>query len=79
MGHSKSDANRYRTREEIELWKEKCPIKRMRRYLEGEGIATGPELDRLEAQCHEDLESAVEFAQSCPYPALSTITDDVYA
>jgi TPP-dependent pyruvate/acetoin dehydrogenase alpha subunit len=32
-GHSRSDANRYRTKEEIEAWKEKCPIKRFKTLL----------------------------------------------
>jgi pyruvate dehydrogenase E1 component alpha subunit len=79
MGHSKSDANRYRSREEIERWKARCPIKRMRRYLEGEAIVESAELVALEKRCHEDIERAVEFAQSCPYPSLDAITDDVYA
>ena len=33
MGHSKSDANVYRTKEEIEAWRAKCPIKRFRAWL----------------------------------------------
>ena len=32
-GHSKSDGNLYRTKEEINAWKEKCPIKQFRSYL----------------------------------------------
>ena len=32
-GHSKSDANRYRTRDEIESWRERCPIERFRTRL----------------------------------------------
>ena len=32
-GHSKSDANRYRTKEEIESWKKKCPIAQFERTL----------------------------------------------
>ncbi len=79
LGHSKSDANVYRTKEEIASWKEKCPIKRFRAYLEKNKVFTGKELDAMEKQASEDIEKAVEFAQSSPYPALDTILDDVYA
>ena len=33
MGHSKSDAQVYRSREEVEAWKARCPIKRFREHL----------------------------------------------
>ncbi len=32
----------------------------------------------METKAKEDFERAVEFAQSCPYPSLDTISDDVY-
>lgn len=79
LGHSKSDANVYRTKEEIASWKEKCPIKRMRAYLESNKIFTAKELDEIEKQAADDIEKAVEFAQNSPYPSLDTILDDVYA
>ena len=79
LGHSKSDANVYRTKEEIASWKEKCPIKRMRAYLEESKIFTAKELDEIEQQATDDIEKAVEFAQNSPYPSLDTILDDVYA
>ncbi len=41
MGHSKSDANVYRTKQEIEEWKKRCPIKRMREQLVSEGRVHG--------------------------------------
>ena len=78
MGHCKSDANRYRSRDEITLWKERCPIKRMRSYLEEKGTLPSQELNVMETKAKEDIERAVEFAQSCPYPSLDTISDDVY-
>ncbi len=40
LGHSKSDANVYRTKEEIAAWKEKDPIKWHRNYLLENGIFT---------------------------------------
>lgn len=79
LGHSKSDANKYRTKEEIEEWKLKCPIKRMRNYLLENKLFTEEELVAIEQKAQEDIEKAVEFAQNSPYPSLDTILDDVYA
>lgn len=78
-GHSKNDSNVYRTEEEIASWREKCPIKRFRGYLENSKIFTANELDAMEKQAEEDIENAVEFAQNSPYPGLDTIMEDVYA
>ena len=79
LGHSKSDANRYRSKEEIEEWKQKCPIRRMRRYLLENKVFTDAELDEFEQQARIDLDEAVKYAESAPYPKIDTILDDVYA
>ena len=79
LGHSKSDANKYRTKEEIEEWKMKCPINRMRNYLLDRDIMTEDELSGMEKTANDDIEAAVKFAQESPYPSLDTILDDVYA
>lgn len=79
LGHSKSDANVYRTKEEIASWKEKCPIKRLGNYLVENNIFTKEELDEIDKKTTEDMERAVEFAEKSPYPSLDTILEDVYA
>jgi pyruvate dehydrogenase E1 component alpha subunit len=79
LGHSKSDANVYRTKDEIEEWKVKCPIKRARQLLIDNKIFTESELIAIEDRAKQTIENAVEFAQNSPYPSLDTIMDDVYA
>jgi pyruvate dehydrogenase E1 component alpha subunit len=79
LGHSKSDANKYRTKEEIESWKQKDPIKRMRAYLIEKNLFAAGELDAIEARAKQKIEDAVTFAQNSPYPSIDTILDDVYA
>jgi pyruvate dehydrogenase E1 component alpha subunit len=78
-GHSKSDANRYRTREEIEAWKEKCPIRRFRSALIGEGELTEEEAAQIEQQAYAAIDTAVAYAEASPEPALETIEQGVYA
>ena len=79
LGHSKSDANVYRTKEEIEEWKQKDPIKRMKAYLLDKKLVSAEELEKVEKHAKQIIEDAVVFAQNSPYPSIDTIMDDVYA
>jgi pyruvate dehydrogenase E1 component alpha subunit len=78
-GHSKSDANRYRTREEIEEWKTRCPIKRFRTLLVEEGTLTEEQAGQVEADARAAIDAAVAFAEASPEPDVSTIEEGVYA
>jgi acetoin:2,6-dichlorophenolindophenol oxidoreductase subunit alpha len=77
-GHSKSDANRYRTKEEIESWKKKDPIARFQNQLIKEGVLTQEEADKIEANAAIDIKNAVQYAEESPEPELSTIYEGVY-
>jgi pyruvate dehydrogenase E1 component alpha subunit len=79
LGHSKSDANAYRTKDEIQTWKQKCPIKTTRKYFIGNKIFSAKKLDTVEKSAQEDIENAVAFADECAFPSIETIQDDVYA
>jgi pyruvate dehydrogenase E1 component alpha subunit len=78
-GHSKSDANVYRTRQEMEEWKRRCPIKRLNEKLVTEGVLNPDEALALEKQAAADIEAAVAFALSSPEPPLEEVATDVYA
>lgn len=79
LGHSKSDANRYRAKEEINAWKEKDPIPRMRTALLENAICTAEELDEVESRAREAIEEAVEYANAGPDPDPADLLTDVYA
>jgi pyruvate dehydrogenase E1 component alpha subunit len=78
-GHSKSDANLYRTREEIDGWKRRCPIRRLVERMIRDGIITSAEAQAIDERAKADIETAVAFAQSSPEPDLSEAATDVYA
>lgn len=78
-GHSKSDANRYRTQEEIEAWKERCPIERFKSYLLRKEILGEAEVDQIEKEAYQAIEAAVDFAENSPEPDLKSIEEGVYA
>lgn len=79
LGHSKSDANVYRTKEEIEEWKQKCPIKRYRQKLINTGTASAEELDKIEKEVEKAIQDAIEYAKNSPEPSVKDIMDGVYA
>jgi pyruvate dehydrogenase E1 component alpha subunit len=78
-GHSKSDANRYRTQEEIKAWKERGPIKRFRKQLIEEGVLTEEQADQIEREAYAAIEEAVAFAESSAEPDVATLEEEVYA
>ena len=78
-GHSKSDGNLYRTKEEIESWKKKDPIKAFRKVLLESGAATEEELVSIEEYAVRAIDEAEEYAKSSPEPKLENLLDDVYA
>ena len=78
-GHSKSDGNLYRSKEEINAWKAKAPIPRLCERLLEEGAATREELDAIDAETTRVIDEAVKYALDCPAPTLDDIRNDVYA
>lgn len=79
-GHSKSDAKKYRTREEERYWKEEQdPIEKMAVKLMADRIASREQLEALRVKAMEEIEAAVQFAEASPMPSPDTIEDDVYA
>ncbi len=78
-GHSKSDQERYRTKEEIEAWKEKDPIKRFRETLISEGVISEGEAKQIEEEASQTIAEALEYAMASPEPSVDTVLEGVYA
>ncbi len=74
-GHSKSDRQLYRTREEVKEWMQKDPIQRFRQLM---GISE-QEFAEVEKQAKEEIRKAVEFAENSPEPDVATILEGIYA
>ncbi|HXV41935.1 MAG TPA: thiamine pyrophosphate-dependent dehydrogenase E1 component subunit alpha [Anaerolineae bacterium] len=78
-GHSKSDRNLYRTQEEIEAWKQRCPIKQFKRVLAEAGLMTAEALEALDREAKATVDRAAEEAQTFPEPSPDNLEDEVYA
>jgi pyruvate dehydrogenase E1 component alpha subunit len=74
-GHSKSDREAYRTREEVKEWQARDPIPRFAAVLGFDDAAVAD----LRAEADALIEAAVTFAEASPEPDLSTIMEGVYA
>jgi len=78
-GHSKSDRNLYRSQEEIDLWRGRCPIKRFRELLIAQGVFSSWELDALELEAAQCVAEAERYALSQPLPQPQDLEAGVYA
>lgn len=78
-GHSKSDAKKYRTREEEKHWRDRDPIKIMRKKLISANLLTEEEAEDIKDKALDKIENSVQFALDSKEPALSTLLEDVYA
>ena len=80
FGHSKSDRNLYRSREEIEDWKQnRDPILRFTKHLLRAEILGESQAQEIDEEAEQVIVKAVEFAEASPEPEPSTLTEYVYA
>ncbi len=73
------DATRYRSQEEIEKWKERDPIDRLRKYLAEKGLWDDAKEEEAQERAREQVEEAVKEAESFPEPSVDDIFEYVYS
>ena len=69
----------YRSKEEIEAWKQKCPIKRLKEKLIQEGDLTEPEFDKMSAAVYAELDEVAKRAEAAPLPKKEVDLSSIYA
>lgn len=79
IGHSRSDARGYRTKDEEAEWKQKDPIPCLGNALIAAGLSDEATLARIAQSVEAELDEAVEFARTSPDPAPEQALEDVYA
>ncbi|MBI5030299.1 MAG: thiamine pyrophosphate-dependent dehydrogenase E1 component subunit alpha [Chloroflexi bacterium] len=78
-GHSKSDRNLYRTPEEINQWKERCPIRQFKKVLLNAEVMSQEELEAIDETAKASIERAAEEAVTFAEPSPENMEDEVYA
>jgi pyruvate dehydrogenase E1 component alpha subunit len=78
-GHSKSDRNVYRTQEEIEAWRQHCPIRRFKEILVQAERMNAEEVEAIDQEAKATIDRAAEEALTLPEPSPDNLEDEVYA
>ncbi len=81
-GHSERDLKQgsyYRTSEEVEQWKTRCPIQRLRDQLLSGGTLSEANVRLIDEEMIQVVDKAVAFAEQSPYPAPEEALENVYA
>ncbi|WP_429983520.1 thiamine pyrophosphate-dependent dehydrogenase E1 component subunit alpha [Lysinibacillus pakistanensis] len=79
-GHSRSDARKYRTREEEKEWKKaKDPIEAFKEILVSNNVINENEFIELNEKAQNQMKEAVEYAENSDDPSLDTLMTDIYA
>lgn len=75
-GHYEGDPQNYRTREEVNIWRKKCPIARFRKYLLERASCMEDELLVIDQEIESAIQKAKEWALEQPIPILKQMIDD---
>ena len=69
----------YRTRDEVEAWKTRCPILRFKTAIIKELTEPSSQLDAIESEIDTVVDDALQFAETSPWPDPATATRFVFA
>jgi pyruvate dehydrogenase E1 component alpha subunit len=82
FGHFTGDKGHgitYRTKQEMEEWRSRCPIARFRRHLLDAAIATDDQLEKIEKQAGALIAAAAQYGLDSPWPSPEEALEDVFA
>jgi pyruvate dehydrogenase E1 component alpha subunit len=77
-GHSMSDPAKYRTKEELEEYKEKDPINQALKMIQDNSWASEEEIEAINEKIRVQVEECVKFAEESPWPDDSEVYKDIY-
>ncbi len=77
-GHSRNDACGYRDKNEEKEWFDKDPLIRLKKHILEQKIIPAEEIEKIEKQVLEQIESAVEYAKASPSPEPEDALTNVY-
>ena len=78
-GHSMSDPQKYRSKDELELYQKVDPIERMKSYILDEKVAKKKDIEDIEQQVEDQVLEAIDFAEESDFPEDSALYDDMFA
>ena len=79
LGHFEGDPQLYRTKEQIEELRERDAIRRYEERLTSSGVMTDQDVVGVWGACKSEVDEAIEFARSSPYPTPEAALEHVFA
>lgn len=79
QGHSVADPDKYREKDEIEMWKKRDAIEHVRTLLIEQHGVKADELAAMAADVQREMDDVVKFADASAVPDISTMYDYIYA
>jgi pyruvate dehydrogenase E1 component alpha subunit len=73
-----SDPQKYRTKDEVEEYKQRDPIDHVLKVLTTEYKLTSAEVDVINERVRVQVEESVQFAEESPWPSDDELLKDVY-
>jgi len=77
-GHSMSDPQKYRTKEEVEEYKQRDPVEQVLGTIRDNSILTEEEIETIISKVKTQVNDAVKFAEESPWPDGMDAYKDVY-
>ncbi|MEJ5197577.1 MAG: pyruvate dehydrogenase (acetyl-transferring) E1 component subunit alpha [Anaerolineae bacterium] len=78
VGHSMGDPERYRTKAEIEMWRERDPLCRIEDKMTAEGTATFDDFTRIQAEVAAEVDEIVRYAEESPEPEDAALWEHIF-
>jgi TPP-dependent pyruvate/acetoin dehydrogenase alpha subunit len=78
-GHSRSDARKYRTRDEERQWRDRDPLDVFGEYVQASGLLNEDEVAQVSAEVAAEIKEAAQFAQDSPQPAVEELYTHLWA
>ncbi|MFN9799609.1 MAG: thiamine pyrophosphate-dependent enzyme, partial [Bacteroidota bacterium] len=77
-GHSMSDPQKYRTKEEVAEYQQQDPIEHCIRMIRDNKWMTEQEIEQVDIDIKAEVEECVRFAEESPLPTADELYKDVY-
>jgi pyruvate dehydrogenase E1 component alpha subunit len=73
------DDKGYRSSDEINAWRDRCPIEKLRLKMLNDGVVTDQELDQAVSEISKEIDEAFDHARSSPFPGAELLQQHTYA
>ena len=77
-GHSMSDPQKYRTKDEVSEWMDQDPIQHCLKVIQDNKWLKEAEIKEIDDWVKNEVKESIEFAENSPYPEGKELYEDVY-